>query len=106
MITCANILRGIGLLIVFAGIVIGGIQVIDSFSRGAYAVNLIPGLTLLAGSVISGTFLYGIGFAFLFLVDIAIDARLAREANERATLALERLANRQPRQHPEGQKAE
>lgn len=52
-------------------------------------------LGLALGTVIAWALLYGIGAAFAFVEDIAIDARLAREANERTAKSMEALANRQ-----------
>lgn len=75
--------------VVFIGSLIAG-AITLSTTRGEFGLAI----GYVAGGLISGALLFGIGNAFFFIEDMAIDIRLSRESLERLT------ARRQGQQPP------
>lgn len=84
--TIGFILQMLGFLVGIGGILVGSISL--------YQVRFatLNGFGVIIAGAILWALLYAIGAALPFIVDMAIDIRLSREANERSAAALERLA--------------
>lgn len=92
--------------IVFAASLAFGLAALTSPRGGGFELAVV----YVASGLISGALLFGIGNAFFFIEDMAIDVRLAREANEKSLLAndrqaeaLERLVSQRRREQPSGE---
>jgi hypothetical protein len=94
--TAGFALQILALLIGIFG-VLGGAVIIMMSTTNTFAYRTDPtvGIVAIFFSIVSWAFLYGVGRAFEFIEDIAVDTRKAREANERTAKSIELLVYRQ-----------
>ena len=87
--TSGTILQ-IGAWLVFIAGLVGAGSALSVRSDTAFPLAV----AYVLSGVVAGAFLFGIGNTLFFIEDMAVDARLAREANERSATALETLIQR------------